>query len=160
MKENEKNEKNEKLGKWFILGGGGIAIVILIVIAIVVFWAEGENKAKNNAEIDKQLPAEARAAEHKKIPLEEEFPKVVTVGTEWKRIKLPYCSWFDISPETGNISVVKIRLLDGKEFSLLPGGSLFYAGEKVDDFGKIPGVDIDVRSEMPTKIVVSAEKKT
>ena len=162
MKETKAEEKKKKTnkkksGKWWILGGSIAAIVFLVVIAIATFWKDGGKLESRKAE--KEFSAPARVAEHKKIPLEEEFPKVVAVGTEWKRIKLPYCSWFDVSP-VDNKETVKVRLLDGREFNLFPDGSLFYRGKKVDDFGKIPGVDIDIKAtETSAKVMISVGKK-
>ncbi|MEK9168260.1 MAG: hypothetical protein AAB698_00465 [Patescibacteria group bacterium] len=142
----EVGKKEEKKGF-----GWGWAVIILLVIGV------GYVVLKPSSPPSSSTPA--RVAEHKKIPLEEEFPKVVAVGTEWKRIKLPYCSWFDVSP-VDNKETVKVRLLDGREFNLFPDGSLFYRGKKVDDFGKIPGVDIDIKAtETSAKVMISVGKK-
>lgn len=141
----------KKLTNWVIAIG---------IVSISIIWISGAvGKQLQEFQAEKTVPTPARVAEHKKIPLEEEFPKVVAVGTEWKRIKLPYCSWFDVSP-VDNKETVKVRLLDGREFNLFPDGSLFYRGKKVDDFGKIPGVDIDIKAtETSAKVMISVGKK-
>jgi len=134
------------------------AVVGICFVGALIFFLtrDGENETPEEDAVPSETSAAVeQAAEGSRSGQQQRCitTRTIEVGNQWHEVTLTPRSWFQLEPQRP----VRVRLLDGREFTKVPGDSL--------DIGEtIPGFSISICSALPpdsgkTKVVVSEWQK-